>query len=132
MTLQALPAYSQGNPDTPVLGEQVDGTLLQNHSTIEGEAFDVWQLTPAEVTGCGLDRGSVFPGFAEAPTLPPIHITVNSGYYEKVPVIVAGSSLPPGTRRRRSMASRGAHTVQSGQRVVYRSVYRRQQRKLDI
>jgi len=132
MTLQALPAYSQGNPDSPVLGEQVDGTLLQNHSTVEGEAFDVWQLTPAEVTGCGLDRGSVFPGFAEAPTLPPIHITVSSGYYEKVPVVVTGSSLPPGTRRRRSMASRGAHTVQSGQRVVYRSVYRRQQRKLDI
>jgi hypothetical protein len=126
-----------------VLGEQTQGSLLR-----EGKLeCEVWQLTPAEVTGCGLDRKS--PVVAESPALPPILISVDSGTYVQVPRVVYDTVLEPvatpapahnpAIRRRRSLASRGAHSAPkvsyrrvSVPRTVYRTVYRRQGKKLDI
>lgn len=125
----------------PVLGEQAHGSLLREGKLECG----IWHLTPAEVTGCGLDRKA--PVIAENPPLPPILITVDSGTYVQVPAVVydtvlepvaaPAAPLNPAIRRRRSLASRGAHSAPTMRRVsvartVYRSVYRRQNRKLDI
>jgi soluble lytic murein transglycosylase-like protein len=109
-----------------VLGEQVDGSLLQPEE-------EPWMLTPAEVVNCHLD-GSSATVEREAAALPAIFVAISSGYYEQVPVVVR--HYAPQSHRRRSLASRGAHQAaplaQFTETTVYRSVYRRQARKLDI
>lgn len=125
LSLQAPLAWAQMENEVPVPGEQMEGSLLRE------EAPDPWQLTPEEVMGCGLDRGSVFPGFVQVSKLPPILITLASGYYESVPVTVK-EELPAAVRRRRSLASRGASQVGGASKVVYRQVYRRAHKQLDI
>lgn len=126
--LQSLPAWCQ--PEAlPVLGEQADGSLLQ-------PAEEPWMLTPAEVTQCQLDRPSAVTAQVEASPLPPIYISVETGYYEQVPVVVRSRSHAALSHRRRSLASRGAHSSAPApvvtETTVYRSVYRRAHKKFDI
>ena len=121
--LQSGVAWCQPQAVT-VLGEQVDGSLLQSDD-------ECWMLTPAEVTQCQLDREA--PASVEACALPSIFVSVVTGYYEQVPVVVR--SRTPVSHRRRSLASRGAHQAPAPkftETTVYRSVYRRQARKLDL
>lgn len=125
--MHSLPAYCEPQP-VQVLGEQVDGSLLQTED-------ESWQLTPNEVTNCDLNRASNATCTMDVPPLPSIFVAVDCGYYDQVPVVVR--SRPQYSHRRRSLASRGAHTVAAPapvvtETVVYRSVYRRASRKLDI
>lgn len=127
--LQSAPAAWCQPQAVPVLGEQVDGSLLQPEE-------EPWMLTPAEVTNCHLERGTDFSCQMDSAALPPIFVSVSNGYYEQVPVVVRSYAPAPMEHRRRSLASRGAHQASAPQVVtettVYRSVYRRQARKLDI
>ena len=135
MALSPLTTWAQPElASEPILGEQVEGSLLHIEPT-EIVDTDIRQLTPAEVRGCGLDRAAA-KMMAEVQPLPPIFVATSTGYYDQVPVTITERiALPPAVRRRRSMASRGAHTTPartSVQRTVYRSVYRRQTKRLDI
>ena len=121
-----LPAYCEPQP-VQVLGEQVDGSLMQPEA-------EPWMLTPNEVTNCDLSRPSEATCTMDFGPLPPIMVTVESGYYDQVPVVVRKTQYE---HRRRSLASRGAHSTAGPvstvtETVVYRSVYRRAARKFDI
>lgn len=132
--LAQVPVWSQ--PQTvPVLGEQADGSLLAPEE-------EPWMLTPAEVIQCQLDRAGGLSTAVESSPLPPILVSLSSGYYEQVPVVVRSyapaASVPLEiAHRRRSLASRGAHSTpvavpQVTETTVYRSVYRRGWKKVDI
>jgi len=110
-----------------VLGEQVDGSLIQSEE--EG-----WMLTPNEITNCDLNRPSDATCTMDVAPLPSIFVSVESGYYDQIPVVVRKTHYE---HRRRSLASRGAHSTAGPvasvtETVVYRSVYRRAHRKCDI
>lgn len=130
----AAPAWSQIAPEYGVLGEQVEGSLIRD-GKLECE---VWQMTPAEVKGWGLEADKQAVADSKEPSLPPILVTVESGYYDQVPVTVydtVTSPVSPQRRHRRTLASRGAHSAPNRvtvARTVYRNVYRREQKKLDI
>lgn len=112
-------------------GEQSEGCLLKE----VGEDL-LWEMTPAEVGASGLQPGECALE-CDSPPLPPIYVSLSSGYYEQVPVVIE-EPLPSAVRRRRILSSRGPQQQFSAQappvqrRTVYRSVYRRQQRQLNI
>lgn len=122
----SMPAYCDPQP-VQVLGEQVDGSLMQPEE-------EPWMLTPNEVTNCDLNRASDGTCTMDVAPLPAIFVAVESGYYDQVPVVIRKTQYE---HRRRSMASRGAHSAAGPvatvtETVVYRSVYRRAARKFDI
>lgn len=126
----AAPAVWSEPTAPAVLGEQVEGSLLQAEEPV--------QFSPEEVTACGLDRG-VLPMATQSSSLPPILVSLETGFYEQVPVVVREvvAAQPALSHRRRSLASRGAHQVggvpsEVRETTVYRSVYRRQWKQVDL
>jgi soluble lytic murein transglycosylase-like protein len=123
--LQPFQAQAQALP-----GEQTEGSLL-----VETAPLDcLWEMTPAEAEAHREVPGECLVE-SDVPPLPPIYVSVSGGYYEQVPVVVE-EPLPPAVRRRRVLSSRGPQSSFSSapvqRKTVYRSVYRRQQRQLNI
>lgn len=131
--------------------EQVEGTLLPPQELYMGSKSE---LSPAEVKALGVEKSGP-PQRTETATyqaLPSIFVTMETGSYEQVAVTVSaprgggGASASAGypAYRRRSLSSRGGHTMNQSlklaqpaseapaTRVVYRNVYRSSSKKIDI
>lgn len=120
-----------GGLDVP--GEGISGSLLPME---ELPAAPALRFTQEELQAQGLTPGKAPARETIATDLPPIYIPVSVVEYRQVPVTVR-VPVPPGSHRRRSLASRGAHAApapapQGTTRTVYRTVAVRRPGKRDI
>lgn len=152
MVALCLPvSIAWAQPSLPPVQELPDegSATLAAPLVLEGAPLEAepWTVDPADLRP-GSRRGG-FPGYSSVPPLPAILVSLSSGYRaEQVPVTiyrtVTESRPAPMAHRRRSLASRGAHTTLSGwgpqtiavrrtvAETVYRTVYRRRYQQLDL